>query len=319
MWGPKGIPYPFEWSGPLSFTLREPIPDHAGAELLYLKAVASRMRRLALVSGLCLASSPLALAQTDSALTIRVESNQVLVPALVLDKQQLDLPYTTAGLRCQEDSAKALQAKGISVRQTPEKCSPGFVPELALKNFRLVEDGVDQTIQSVTRVQLHWWQLFDNYGEHFEYSGTPTVKWSTVDLTNDPGWYWSPPSVESYVLGCTPLPSPKGSCHQIKVIVDRRNVTVYSRTEYCNVEHSPSGALQGTPFGQQMESYLASAEKPKMSVMAVSGLFFGDSGVMRVHLVLEFPWDSLHREWRNGNLFATVGALGAAYREDGTH
>ena len=276
------------------------------------------IRGLALAGGLCLASTRLTLAQTDSALSIRVESNQVLVPAFVFDRQ-FDQPYTTAELRCQEDSAKALQAKGISIRQTPAKClSGGPILDLTSKDFRLLEDGAVQTIQSVARRRSHFWKIFDNYSDHLEDSATPTAKWSTSDFGAAAVWSWSPPDEESYVLGYAPPPSPKGSCHHIKISVDRRNVTVYSRTEYCNVEHSASDPLEGTEFGQQMESDLASAEKPKISVAAASGLFFGDSRGMRVHLVFEFPWDSLHREWRNGNLFATIGALGAAYRQDGT-
>jgi len=285
-------------------------------EQLFLKTIMWLVRGLVVVGGLV--SSPFAVAQTDSAMAIRVESNQVLVPVLAFDKEQLDLPYTTAGLRCQEDSAKALQKKGISVRQTPADCVPGPVLALTSRDFRLCQDGVAQTIQSVARQRSHFWKTFDNYSDHLEYSATPTAKWSTVDFGAAAVWSWSPPADESYVLGYPPPPSAKGSCHQIKVTVDRRNVTVYSRTEYCNVEHSPSDPLEGTQFGQQMESDLASAEKPKISVMAVSGLFFGDSGGMRVHLVLEFPWDSLHRQWRNGNLFATIGTLGAVYRKDGT-
>lgn len=273
--------------------------------------------RSALASGFFLASVPFAVAQTDSALAIRVESNQVLVPALVFDKQLWDLSiYSPAGYRCLTDSASVLQEQGISVRQAPAKCWGAVIEDLTAKDLRLFEDGVEQTIQNVARERRHWWQLFDNYGNHSEYSGTPIGKWSTADSPFD--WHWSPVAEESYVIAYIPPHSAKGSCHQIKVSVNRGNVVVYNRSEYCNVQHSVTDPLEGTKFGQQMEGDLASPTKPKIEIMAQSGVFFGDSGAMRVHLVVEFPQKSLYREWLNGNLVANIGVLGIAYRKDGT-
>lgn len=276
------------------------------------------IRRLILGSGFFFLSVPFAVAQTESSLAIRVESNQVLVPTFVFDRQLWNVPYTPAGLRCLQDDAKALLQQGVSVRQAPAKCLAGLVPDLALKNFRLAEDGVEQTIQSVARQRWHSWRLFDNYGDHLEYSGTPTGKWSTSDFGSDTAWYWSPPDVESHVISYVPPQSPKGSCHRIKVTVDRPNAQVYNRTEYCNIEHAPSDPLDGTKFCQKMESDLLSARKARIGTLARSGLFFADSGAIRVHLVLEFPWNSLDREWRNGDLFATIGILGMVRRKDGT-
>ncbi|MGC2829404.1 MAG: hypothetical protein WB994_07180 [Candidatus Acidiferrum sp.] len=283
-----------------------------------MKTATWLIRGLAFGSGLFAASAPGAVGQTESTLAIRVESNQVLVPTFVFDYQFWNLFYTPAGLRCLQDNAKALQQQGVSVRQAPANCIPGLVPDLAAKDFRLVEDGVEQTIQSIAREHWHSWHLFDNYGSHAEYSGTPMGKWSTSDFESVASWYWSPPAVESYVIAYVPPQSPRGGCHQIKVGVDRPNSQVYNRTEYCNIEHSPSDPLEGTKFGQQMESDSLSARKAKIAILAQSGLFFADSGSMRVHLVLEFPWNSLNREWRNGDLLATIGVLGRVYRKDGT-
>jgi hypothetical protein len=276
--------------------------------------------RLALASGLSFSLVPLVFAQTESSLAIRVESNQVLVPTFVFDKQRSGGSDTPAEFRCVEESAKALQEKGISVRQLPAKCWGGSIRDLTPKDLRLFEDGTEQTIQSVTLQRARWWQLYDNYGFHREYSGTPTGKWSTSDPSDPVAPWWPPTDVGSYVIAYAPPQSAKGSCHRIKVSVDRRNVVVYNRSEYCNVQHTPFDPLEGTKFGQQMESDLASQTKPKIPILAQSGMFFTDSGALRVHLVLEFPWNSLHREWVNGydHLFATVGILGMVYREDGT-
>jgi hypothetical protein len=122
------------------------------------------------------------------------------------------------------------------------------------------------------------------------------------------------------VIAYVPPQSAKGSCHQIKVSANRRDAVVLNRSEYCNVYHSPSDPLEGTKFGQKMEGDLASPAKPKIPMLTTLGVFFGDSGAPRVHLVLEFPWNSLQREWVDGynHLFASIGVLGVACRKDST-
>ena len=275
------------------------------------------IRGVALASGL-LSSGPFTAAQTESSLAIRVESNQVLVPTFVFDKQRLDGMGTPAEERCIKENMKALQEEGISVRQLPANCWGGSPRDLALKDFRLFEDGAEQTVQSVTPQREHWWQLYDNRGLHREYSSTPRGVWSTADLGSS---LWAPPTdVGSYVITYAPPQSAEGSCHRIKISVDRRNVVVYNRSEYCNVHHSVSDPLEGTKFGQQMETDLAASTKPKITILATSGIFFTDSGAMRAHLVLEFPWNSLHREWISGydHVFASIGVLGMEYGKDGT-
>jgi hypothetical protein len=275
------------------------------------------VRGLTLGSGALFTFLPSAGAQTESTFAIRVESNQVLVPTFVFDYQSWNRFLTPAEVRCRQDSTKALQEQGVSVRQAPANCLAGLAPDLTPKDFRLVEDGVEQTIQSVAREHWHSWVLFDNYGSHAEYSGTPTGKWSTSDYDSLASW-WAPPAVESYVIAFVPPQSPTGGCHKIKVSLDRPNLTVYHRSEYCNVQHAPSDPLEGTKFGQRMEGDSLSAGKPKIAILAQSGVFFNDSWSRRVDLVLEFPWKSLNREWLNGDLLATIGVLGMVYRKDGT-
>jgi len=273
---------------------------------------------VALTSIFSSACFPFAAAQTGSSLAIRVESNQVLVPTFVFDKQRFGGIDTAAENRCVTETAQYLRQNEISVRQLPAKCWGGSIADLVPKEFRLFEDGAEQTIQGITRERKHWWQLYDNRGVHREYSDTPTGKWSTTDLGSTD---WAPPSdVESYVIAYVPPQSATGSCHQIKVSVNRRDVVVFSRSEYCNLLHAPSDPLDGTKLGQQMQGNWASPDRPKIPMSVVAGVFFKDSGAPRLHLILEFPSNSLHREWSDGygRLFATIGVLGMAYRKDGT-
>ena len=299
--------------------MRRRIIGNLGADLLSVKTMKWLIGGVALVSGLFAASVPFAVAQTESSLAIRVKSNQVLVPVFVYNKQLWDRSiYSPAGYRCLVDSAKALQKEGISVRQAPVKCWGGFIEDLATKDFRVFEDGIEQTIQNVSRERRHWWQLFDNFGSHSEYSGIPIGKWSTADFGSSIDWHWSPVAEESYVIAYVPPQSNEGSCHQVKISVNRRNAVVYNRSEYCNVQRSLSDPLEATTFGQQLEIALGSPTKAQIPMLAASGLFFTDIGNMLAHFVLEFPQKSLHREWLSGNLVASIGVLGMAYRKDGT-
>lgn len=282
----------------------------SGTRLIYV---------LTLALSLLLALSPSTSAQTDSALAIRVESNQVVVPVFVYDKQLWDLSiYSPSGELCLTKSGKALQAEGISVRQAPAKCWGGPIQDLALKDFRVLEDGIEQKIQSVTREHSHWWELFDNDGDHSEYSDAPIGKWSTVDTHRSQDEYWAPPADDSYVIAYIPTPSAKGSCHQIKVSVNRRNVVVFNRSEYCNLQRPLTDPLVETALGQQMERDLASPNKPRIPLSAASGAFFSGSGTTRLHLVLEFSQRSLHYQWQNQILVASIGVLALVYRKDGT-
>lgn len=256
-------------------------------------------------------------AQTESTLVIRVESNQVLVPTFVFDKARFNELATRAENRCFDDNEKALAEMGVSVRYSPSKCWAGLITNLAPKQFHLFEDGAEETIQSVIPQHWHEWDVSDNFGHHREYSGTPRGKWSTSEL----GALFSPPLADDfYIIAYTPPASPAGSCHQIRVTVDRPNSWVYTRSQYCNTTHSPVDPLKGTAFSQQLKANLDSPKKGKIELSAYAGIFFSDSDTAYADLVLEFPWNSLHREWVHGNrdLYATIGVLGLVCRKDGT-
>lgn len=57
-----------------------------------------------------------------------------------------------------------------------------------------------------------------------------------------------------YVLAYAPQKSPAGSCHQIQVKVERANLEVWTRSEYCNTDHPASDPLIGTEFGKQLQA-----------------------------------------------------------------
>ncbi len=228
------------------------------------------------------AFSPVALAQGGNIEPIRVESDRVLVPVFVVDKQRRLL-----------DAA---------------------IPDLTLKDFHLLEDGLEQRIKSVAVERTHIWEVRDNLSRHVEYSNTPRGKWSTADLSFT--GFAGVSNTKFYVIGYEPPPSPAGSCHHIEARVDRDNALVYARSEYCNVENSASDPLDGTKFGKQLERDLASAKGGEIHLATQANVFYGDTA--RVYIALDFPWESLERKWINGSLYATIGVLGMIFRKDGT-
>jgi len=233
------------------------------------------------------------LAQMESPPSFSVESNEVLVPTSVYDMTLMDLPA-----------------------HSDRDASSDEVRNLTAKNFHLFQDGKEQVIRSVTsRVSPLFLRVNDNLGPHNEYSDTPRAKWRTQDL---PGW-GVPPGLQVYVIAYVPPESPLGSCHRIKVEVDRPNSVVFARSEYCNTQHSPSDSLNGTRFGREMEDHAASDKAGKIGLSLQAGLFYAEANNSRVDIALEFPWNVVNRESeRSGRVYATIGILGMVYRKDRT-
>ena len=232
---------------------------------------------------------------------IRVESNQVLVPVVVLN-DKLYTRLKKAQLEAHQHSAQlvdTLAIRGLSVR-----------------DFNLFEDGQQQTVQSVAPEAPGFSMVRDNFGKHPETTGSGGGRWGYPDFpTNDLSEWLAWPQ---YVIAYVPPPSPTGSCHQIHVKVGRHHALVWARSEYCNTKHPPTDPLNGTAFGDQMEADLTSTKESKIPLAVQAVSFLEDSGQGRVYIELEFPWQSLKYEFKQGTLYASFGALLMIYNRDGT-
>jgi hypothetical protein len=232
---------------------------------------------------------------------IRVESNQVLVPVVVLN-DKLYTRLKRAQLEGHQRSAQLLDSLAIR--------------GLSVKDFHLFEDGQQQTIQSVAPEAPGFAMVTDNFGKHPETIGLGGGRWSYPDVPSNDLSEWL--AWPKYVIAYVPPPSPAGTCHQIHVKVGRSHALVWARSEYCNTKHPPTDPLNGTDFGHRMETDLASPQEGYIP-LAVQGVSFPeDSGQSRVYIELEFPWKSLKYEFRQGTLYASFGALLMIYNQDGT-
>jgi hypothetical protein len=237
---------------------------------------------------------------------IRVESRQVLVPTVVFDKRL----YT---LIDKKDHKRSL---GYLLAHDPHFWDSIAIRTLAAKDFHMYEDGQEQPILSVVLEAPIFSIVDDNLGKHPESIGTGGGRWTYPDLADAEASLWFP--WPQYVIAYVPPPSPPGGCHQIRVDVSRRNLVVWSRSEYCSTQKPAADPLNGTGFGTQMEEDLTSGEPGKINLKVQAAALYGAKEAARVNIRLEFPWKSLRHEFNDDTLNATIGSLGIIYNRDGS-
>lgn len=124
---------------------------------------------------------------------------------------------------------------------------------------------------------------------------------------------------EYYVLSFTPGESPNetkaGSCHTLRVKVDRGGTTVRARTNYC--ESKPQDLLAGTIAGEDLERRSATAESNTNASMQLSW-FYVSAGVARVSLAMEIAADAMKVPAVKGKQSKpALNLLGIATNKDG--
>jgi VWFA-related protein len=121
---------------------------------------------------------------------------------------------------------------------------------------------------------------------------------------------------ESYTLAFSPGVSADGSCHEIKVTVNRPDVKVLGRNLYCNVVEAAT-AVAVKPRENELDKLAASDEAGNTSASASVPFFYEPNGVARVTLALAIPSPVLEPTDRNGKLHAEMEVLGVAYVPSG--
>jgi VWFA-related protein len=133
---------------------------------------------------------------------------------------------------------------------------------------------------------------------------------------------------EYYLLSYTPADSPAGSCHTLKVKVERSGTNVRARSGFCNV--LSTDRLAGKPIEKEMESRASASavagDTTKSAASATSGgtgslqapFFYTAPNEARVHLSVAVPVAAIDCPKVKGKYHADVNVLGIAYRADGT-
>jgi VWFA-related protein len=117
-----------------------------------------------------------------------------------------------------------------------------------------------------------------------------------------------------YVLGYSPSESPEGSCHTLKVKVERSGTIVRSRRGYCNVR--PRDLLAGSSVEKRMQIQASAEMAGNVTGSMEVPFFYISPNTARVNLALEIPSDSVKFEKAKGKMHAEVNILGIAYKPD---
>ena len=121
---------------------------------------------------------------------------------------------------------------------------------------------------------------------------------------------------EYYVLGYTPPPSDEGSCHVLKVKLDRGGTVVRSRSGYCNVR--PADLLAGKPVEKQLESQATGSQPGTVAASMRAPYFYTSANTARVNLAIEIPSSAIKFGKEKGKEHAELNVIGLAYAVDGT-
>jgi VWFA-related protein len=254
----------------------------------------------------CVSAEPLPLSAAQD--PIRVQSHEVLVPTVVFDK------VIYAQLNNMKPHHR--DSYGHLVAKNEKLWDSIAVKDLREKDFRLFEDGVEQKIQRAQMEPPAFRVVEDNLGKHPEIVGSGGGLWAYPDTPKTDMRVWL--AWPQYVLAYAPTKSPAGSCHRIQVKVERANLEVWTRSEYCNADHPASDPLSGTEFGKQLEGKANPGTPSDIDLKIKACAFAENPDVARVYVSLDFPGQALLHEFRDGTLYATVGLLVMVYRKDGT-
>lgn len=242
------------------------------------------------------------------------ESNLVVVPVFIYDPARMaDAPKQE--LPCARADVTAFFKLTLTQPYLPTDCDSTEVHGLTIKDFRLFQDGAEQQI--VRMDPGAWWTLVrDNFGWHMQSSDTPRGIWDLTELST----IKRVPVLNREFQRLAYVPnSPKEGCHRIRVEVDRPNLLVFARNEYCTGQ-TPSDPLKETDLGKELEHKLDSQKRGKIPLALQAASFYLSGPNSRVDVSVQFPWKDLYRKWDTSNwtLYARIALMGIVRRTDGT-
>jgi len=117
-----------------------------------------------------------------------------------------------------------------------------------------------------------------------------------------------------YLLGYKPGVAADGSCHSLKVKVERGGANVRARSGYCNAK--PVDLLAGNPIEKDLETRAAAEMKSNVTGVMQAPFFYTSPNAAQVHLAVEIPSAALKFEKVKGKQHAALNILGIAYNPD---
>ncbi len=117
-----------------------------------------------------------------------------------------------------------------------------------------------------------------------------------------------------YLLGYTPPESPDGSCHALRVKVDR-GADLRARGSYCNTK--ATDLLAGKPIERDLENRVTGDKAGNLAASMQLPFFYSEPGVARLNVAIDISSDTLKFEKVKGKLHGEANVLGIAYTSDG--
>lgn len=121
---------------------------------------------------------------------------------------------------------------------------------------------------------------------------------------------------EYYFLGYAPADSPDGSCHTLRVKMDRGGMNVRARTGYCTAR--PSDMLVGKPVEKDLEAHATAPTAGGIGGTLEAPFFYTSPNEARVNVAMEIPSSSVQFSKEKGKYHTDINILGIAYRPDGS-
>ena len=119
-----------------------------------------------------------------------------------------------------------------------------------------------------------------------------------------------------YLLGYKPAVSSEGSCHTLKVKVERGGTNVRARSGYCNAK--PVDFLAGNSIEKDLETRAAGELKGNVTGSMRAPFFYTSPNTAQIHLAVEIPPTAFKFEKVKGKQHAALNILGIAYKPDGS-
>jgi VWFA-related protein len=118
-----------------------------------------------------------------------------------------------------------------------------------------------------------------------------------------------------YLLGYTPAAMPDGTCHSLKVKVDRGDTIVRARTGYCSTK--PVDMLAGNLLETQLEALATGSSSGTVQTALTAPFFYTGPKLARVNVTMNIQPDAMNIEKKEGKYFATGNVLGVAVDKQG--